>query len=91
MAADAGICAGAIPYYLFVVESVPTGFVPVVSTGVVATVSVVVGAVVEGVDMVDESLLMVAGVVVSEPVDFSGEWHAAAANARHAIKTMLFM
>ncbi len=52
--------------------SVLIGFVPVVSTGVVATVSVVDG--VEGVvDIVEESLLMVGDVDMSDPVDFSGE------------------
>ena len=78
--------------YLVVVVSVPIGFVPVVSTGVVATVSVVEGVVVvDGVLIVaDESLLMEGEVDISEPVDFSGEWQAAA-NARNAIKTMLFI
>ncbi len=54
----------------------PDGFVPVVSTGVVGTVSVEVEGVVEVdgvVDMEDESLLIVGGDDISEPVDFSGE------------------
>ena len=71
--------------YLVVVVSELIGFVPVVSTGVVATVSV------EGVDLVDESLLMVGEVDMSDPVDFSGEWQPKAAIAKKEIKTMLFM
>ena len=51
------------------------GILPVVSTGVVDTVSVVDGIVVDGVDMLDESVLVLVeeGVDMSVPVDFSGE------------------
>ena len=72
------------------VVSVVMGFELVVSTGVTGCVLTV--SVVEGVVEVDESLLLiVGGAAVSEPVDFSGEWQLAAAKAKNAIKTILFM
>ena len=59
---------------------------PVVSTGVVRTVSVVIGVVETAV-----SLLIVGVVEVSLPVDCSGDVQPVAAIAKNAINIILFM
>ena len=72
-------------YYCTLVVSDGFGVLVVVSTGIVAAVSLPIpdGCVV--------AVSLIGGDVVSEPVDFSGVSQPIVANAKKAMKRMLFM